>query len=34
VWLLEDGKLQNFEGGYEQVAPYLEALEMERDLKK
>ncbi|MDO9183642.1 MAG: ATP-binding cassette domain-containing protein, partial [Bacteriovorax sp.] len=34
VWLLEDGKLQNFEGGYEQVSPYLEALEMERDLKK
>lgn len=33
VWLLEDGKLQNFEGGYEQVSPYLEALEMERDLK-
>ncbi len=33
VWLLEDQKLQNFEGGYEQVAPYLEALEMERDLK-
>jgi len=34
VWLLEDGKLQNFEGGYEQVSPYLEALEIERDLKK
>ena len=33
VWLLEDGKLQNFEGGYEQVAPYLDALEIEKDLK-
>jgi ATP-binding cassette subfamily F protein uup len=32
VWMLEDGKLQNFEGGYEQVAPYLEAVEMEREL--
>ncbi len=33
IWLLEEGKLQNFEGGYEQVAPYLEAVEMEKDLK-
>jgi ATP-binding cassette subfamily F protein uup len=32
VWLLENKKLQNFEGGYEQVAPYLEVLELEREM--
>ncbi len=32
VWLLEDQKLQNFEGGYEQVAPYLEVLELEKEM--
>ncbi|MDD4974326.1 MAG: ABC-F family ATP-binding cassette domain-containing protein [Bacteriovorax sp.] len=32
VWLIENKKLQNFEGGYEQVAPYLEVLELEREL--
>lgn len=33
IWLLDDKKLQNFEGGYEQVSPYLDALELERDFK-
>jgi ATP-binding cassette subfamily F protein uup len=33
VWLLENGKLQNFEGGYDQVAPYLDAIEMEKELE-
>lgn len=32
VWLIENKKLQNFEGGYEQVAPYLEVLELEREI--
>lgn len=32
VWLIENKNLQNFEGGYEQVAPYLEALEIEREI--
>jgi ATP-binding cassette subfamily F protein uup len=32
VWLIENHKLQNFEGGYEQVAPYLEVLELEREM--
>lgn len=32
VWMLENKKLQNFEGGYEQVAPYLDALELEREI--
>lgn len=32
VWLIENHKLQNFEGGYEQVAPYLEVLELEREI--
>lgn len=32
VWLIDDKKLQNFEGGYDQVAPYLDALELEKDL--
>jgi ATP-binding cassette subfamily F protein uup len=32
VWLIENKRLQNFEGGYEQVAPYLEVLELEREL--
>lgn len=34
VWLLDEKKLQNFEGGYEQVAPYIDALEIEKDLRK
>ncbi len=32
VWLIDDKKLQNFEGGYDQVSPYLDALELEREL--
>ncbi|MGZ3789459.1 MAG: ABC-F family ATP-binding cassette domain-containing protein [Bacteriovorax sp.] len=32
VWLIENKKLQNFEGGYDQVAPYLDVLEVEREL--
>jgi ATP-binding cassette subfamily F protein uup len=32
VWLIENKNLQNFEGGYEQVAPYLEVLELEREM--
>lgn len=34
IWLIDDKKIQNFEGGYDQVAPYLDALEMERELLK
>lgn len=34
VWLLEDKKLHNFEGGYDQVAPYLEMLELEKELQE
>jgi ATP-binding cassette subfamily F protein uup len=34
VWLIENENLQIFEGGYEQVTPYLEALELEKDLKE
>ena len=32
VWLIDNLQLQNFEGGYDQVAPYLEALELEKEL--
>jgi len=32
VWLLENKNLQNFEGGYDQVAPYLDLVEVEREL--
>lgn len=34
VWLIENNALQIFEGGYEQVTPYLEALELEKELKE
>ena len=34
VWLIENKKLEIFEGGYEQVTPYLEALELEKELQK
>ncbi len=34
VWLIDEKKLQNFEGGYDQVSPYLEALEIEKELKE
>lgn len=33
VWLLENKSLQIFEGGYEQVTPYLEALELEKEIQ-
>lgn len=33
VWLIDEKKLQNFEGGYEQVSPYLDALEIEKELR-
>ena len=32
VWLIDNLQLQNFEGGYDQVAPYLEALQLEKEL--
>jgi len=32
VWMIENKTLQNFEGGYEQVAPYLEVIELEREV--
>lgn len=32
VWLLENKGLQNFEGGYEQVSPYLDLVEVEKEL--
>lgn len=34
VWLIENKKLQNFEGGYDQVAPYLEAIDLEREISE
>lgn len=34
VWLIENKKLENFEGGYEQVAPYLDALEIEKEVSE
>jgi ATP-binding cassette subfamily F protein uup len=34
VWLIENKSLEIFEGGYEQVTPYLEALELEKELKE
>ncbi|MBC7428614.1 MAG: ABC-F family ATP-binding cassette domain-containing protein [Bacteriovorax sp.] len=33
IWLLDEKKLQNFEGGYDQVSPYLDALELEKEYK-
>ena len=32
IWLIENKNLENFEGGYEQVAPYLEVVELERGI--
>jgi ATP-binding cassette subfamily F protein uup len=32
VWLLENKGLQNFEGGYDQVSPYLDLVQVEKDL--
>jgi ATP-binding cassette subfamily F protein uup len=34
TWLIHDQKLEIFEGGYSQVAPYIEALELEKEMKK
>lgn len=34
VWLLEDKNITNFEGGYSQVEPYLEAATLERLMKE
>ena len=34
VWLIDEKNLQNFEGGYDQVSPYLDALEIEKELKE
>ncbi|MFZ4715324.1 MAG: ABC-F family ATP-binding cassette domain-containing protein [Bacteriovoracaceae bacterium] len=33
-WLLADKRIENFEAGYSQVEPYLEALKLEKDLAK
>ncbi len=32
TWLVHEKKVEAFEGGYSQVAPYLEALELEKQL--
>ncbi len=32
TWLIHDKKIENFEGGYTQIAPYLHALEQEKKL--
>lgn len=32
VWLLEDKKIEEFGGGYDQVAPYIDALNLEKEL--
>ncbi|MBT4792073.1 MAG: ABC-F family ATP-binding cassette domain-containing protein [Halobacteriovoraceae bacterium] len=32
TWLVQDKKIEIFEGGYSQVAPYLHALELEKKL--
>ncbi len=32
VWLLDNQKIESFAGGYEQVAPYIDALNLEKDL--
>ncbi len=34
TWLINDKKVEVFEGGYTQVAPYLHALEMEKNIKE
>lgn len=33
IWLINDKDIQNFEGGYEQVAPYLELIELEQEIE-
>jgi ATP-binding cassette subfamily F protein uup len=32
VWLIENKTIEKFEGGYDQVEPYLDALELDRNL--
>ncbi|MCK6595372.1 MAG: hypothetical protein L6Q33_09250, partial [Bacteriovoracaceae bacterium] len=32
VWLLDNAKIESFQGGYDQVQPYLEALQLENEL--
>ncbi len=34
VWLLQDQRIENFEAGYSQVEPYIEALKLEKELAK
>jgi len=34
VWLLDNQTLESFNGGYEQVAPYLDAIELEKEIAK
>jgi ATP-binding cassette subfamily F protein uup len=34
VWVIDNQEIEKFEGGYEQVEPYLEALELDRELKE
>jgi ATP-binding cassette subfamily F protein uup len=34
TWLIHNQKLEIFEGGYSQVAPYIEALQLEKTLKE
>ncbi len=34
TWLLQDKKIEVFDGGYSQVAPYLHALELEKQLNQ
>lgn len=32
VWIIDNHSIEKFEGGYEQVEPYLDALELDRNL--
>ncbi len=32
IWLLDEGKIESFQGGYDQVEPYLDALQIEKSL--
>lgn len=34
VWLLDDKHIEFFQGGYEQVSPYLEAMALQKELAK
>lgn len=33
VWLIDNQKLENFEGGYDQVSTYLDALSLEQEME-